>query len=487
MRYCLTFILLFQTTIAILSQYNSGSLHSNFTPTNSVFINPSSILDTKVWLDINIVGAGAYVNNDLVYLKDQKWLSIALDAKNETLDLNEDDISYKQGRKRYHAYNRNFVTGPGVTWNQGDHAAGLQTAFRSYTAARRIPNYVAQFVENGVPPYTPQHDIEYNLQKVRITSLQYAEIKGTYAYTFLKKKRNLFMGGISVSKLFSVGGAAVNIYDFDFLVDNDSLALLFNLQSDLMYSRDVTFNLKGGWGFDLGFTYEKLLSEAASYYPNSPKLGCRVVPYKYKLGVSLMDIGFVKFNQDNVNTAGYDFQDYFWLNYSDVDNLDETNAHEIFTQYQPSIDQLKVKKPFRIMLPTMLSVQYDRNIWGSKLYLNASIMQGLPHAKYRFALRQANLLCVTPRFETYFFEFAMPFSLYEYKYPQLGAALRLGPITLGTDKLWNWLAVSDLYGADIYFHLKIPLRYHPDCKDKFRPIDFINGQKHKKYHPCEAY
>ena len=102
----------------VFGQNAFGTLHGNYTPTNSVYVNPSSMLDAKVWLDINIVGAGAYVNNNLVYLEDQSWFRLMRDLnqvrKGELSEdelPNENDIGFNQGRQNYHVYNRNFVTG----------------------------------------------------------------------------------------------------------------------------------------------------------------------------------------------------------------------------------------------------------------------------------------------------------------------------------------------------------------------------------------
>lgn len=474
------------TISGLLAQNNFGSLHSNYTPTNSVFVNPSSILDSKVWLDINIAGAGSYINNDLVYLHDQNWIPIARDAANNELRLTEDDVQYNHGKNRYHAYNRNFVNALGAVWNQGDHAAQLSINARSYTAVRKIPDYVAFFIDNGVPPYTIQHDIDYSLKNVRAASLQFAEIKGSYAYTFLKRRSDLYMGGISFTKIFSIMGGGANLYNFDFLVDNDSLAVLYHLKSDLMYTPEAQFNVNGGFGIDLGFTYERLMGEAASYFPNSPKLGCRTVPYKYKIGVSIIDIGSMKLAEEDYHFAGYDFSDYYWLQY-DEEEIDEANVTNVFEEVEQTITEGEVKDPGKIRLPTYFSVQYDRNLWRSRIYLNATLIQGIPPGKRKFGIRHANSFSITPRYESYFFDLAIPISLYEYQYPQLGISLRIGPITIGTDKLISWIAKSDLYGADIYAHLKVPIRYHPKCKGKFSPAKFENGQKYKKYHPCDAY
>ncbi|MDG1333126.1 MAG: DUF5723 family protein [Crocinitomicaceae bacterium] len=478
---------------SVFGQNAFGTLHGNYTPTNSVYVNPSSMLDAKVWLDINIVGAGSYTNNNLVYLEDQSWFSLLRDLnqvrKGELTEdrlPNENDIGFNQNRRFYHMYNRNFVTGPSAVWSQGDHAAGLAFGVRSYTSVRRVPSYVGQFIENGVPDFTQQHDVDYSLNNLRVASLQFGEIKGSYAYTFLKRRRDMFMGGISISKFISVAGAAATVSQLDFNVDNDSLALLYDVQADGMYTPNPRMNWKGGMGLDLGFTYQKMLNEAGSYYPNSPKLGCRDVPYLYKLGLSIIDIGSIKFDEEDIQYAGYDFDNYSWEDYP-TEQVDEDNPLNIFQAQEANINEGQIRKPNKIRLPTFISAQFDYNVWASRFYVNATLIQGLPIGKRKFGIRHANSLSVTPRFETYWFEASLPISLYEYQYPQLGLSLRLGPLSIGTDKLGHWIKRSNLYGADIYFHLKIPLRYHPKCRGRVKGIKSKNGQRHKKYVPCDAY
>lgn len=447
------------------AQNTFGALHSNYTPTNSVYINPSSILDAKVWLDVNIVGAGVYANNDLFYLKNHSLSSVASEATRGTSSITDSDLGYNQNRKKYHAYNRNFVAGPSAVWSQGDHAAAISLGARSFTAIRRVPDYAARFIENGVPGYTTQHDINYIARDVRFASIHFAEFKLSYAHTFLKRGRNMFMGGVTFSKFFSFAGAGANIYNFDFIVDNDTLMDVFNLQADAVFAIQGQLNAKGGWGMDFGFTYQHMLSDVTRYYPNSKKGGCRQVPYLYKIGLSIIDIGNVKF--DPLVYSGYNFNSYEWFRYASAE-VNENNPADLFAPQEPDIGTGEVKSPNKIRLPTLISAQFDYNVWASRFYVNATIIQGFAVADNKFGSRHANSLSITPRYESYWVDFALPVSLYEYKYPQLGASLRLGPLTIGTDKLINWLAKSRIYGADIYVYLKIPIQYHPKCAERMK-------------------
>lgn len=478
------FILFLIPTIAA-AQEQFGAAFSNYTPTNSVFLNPSSMLDAKTWLDIHIVGAGAYANNNLVSLNDNNYARI---LRTQGSEIDEDDLEYHQNKKKYHAYNRTFVTALSGVWSQGDHAAGLFFNVRSFTALRGVPDYAARFIEFGVPPYTEQHDIDYSLEKVRAASVSFGEIQLSYAYTFYKKRRDMLMGGISLKKMLSIYGGAANIYNVDFNVRSDSLISIFALEADGMYQPEAQLYARGGLGLDIGLTYQKMMSDCSSYYPNSKKMGCRYLPYKYMVGFSIMDIGSVKYEEDNSRFAGYNFESYDWYGYADTE-VDEEDPLSVFEAQDDDITEGRVKNEYRIRLPTFVSLQGDYNIWASRLYANASIVQGLPVGQSKFGVRRANSLMVGLRYESRIFDVSLPFSLYEYKTPQLGFAFRIYCLTIGTDKLFNWIGNSKLYGGDIYAHLKIPIFYHPKCRANKRGggTGYDPGKIRRRKDNCDAY
>lgn len=483
MKIRLLAVLLFPLIAGAQEQF--GAVFSNYTPTNSVFLNPSSMLDAKTWLDIHIVGAGAYANNNLASVKDNNFIRI-IRTKGEEID--ENDIQYRQNRKKYHAYSRGFAQVLSGVWSQGDHAAGLFFNVRSFAAVRGVPDYAARFIEYGVPPYTQQHNINYSLKNVRAAGIGFGEIQLSYAYTFYKKRRDMLMGGISLKKMISLAGTAANIYQFDFDVRSDTLLSVFDMQADGMYTPEVVMDFKGGWGLDIGVTYQKMMGECSAYYPNSKKMGCRYLPYKYKIGLSLLDVGSVKFNEDNYQFAGYDFQSYDWYGYSDTD-VDEDDALSVFQNQEQDIESGRVKKTHKIRLPTCISLQGDYNLWASRLYANASLVQGMPVGKNKFGVRRANSLMVGLRYETRILDVALPLSLYEYRYPQIGFAVRVYCLTIGTDKLFHWIGNSDLYGGDIYAHLKIPIFYHPKCRanKKGGGTGYDPSKIRRRKGDCDAY
>jgi hypothetical protein len=473
-------------TLNLSAQESYGALNSNYSPTNSVHLNVTSMLDAKVWLDIHIVGVGSYFNNNFLALEKTTNIKAVNDILQDNFE--KDKLFYNQGKNKYHFYNRTFTQVLSATWNKGDHAIGLSFGGYSYTSIRNYNDPIANFIENGVSGYVEQHLNDYSLKNFRVTSIGYGEAKISYANTVIKKDKDMLMVGLSYKKIFPLVGAAANIANLGYRVNNDSTLDVSNFEGDVMNSSQPEFSMKGGWGIDLGFTYQKMEKSCKYYYPNSKRGGCKRNYYIYKIGVSINDIGYAKFNPDNINYRAFNlgFSDF---NYKDINtDLSGSNFPTFIDNLETESDGV-VKKPKKVSLPTHLSVQYDLKLYKTFFYINATWVQSIPHRKNTFSIRRANSIAVTPRIETKFFDFAMPFSLYEYSKPQLGASFRFYALTIGTDKLLNYFVKSNIYGADIYFYLKVPLFKNPKCKNRGGANSRSKGSKrHKgKKIPCDAY
>ena len=467
--------------LLLLGQEQFGAAFSNYTPTNSVHLNPSSMLDAKTWLDIHIVGAGVYANNNLVSLNNTNYTRI---ARTNGTGISDDNIQFHHGKNKYHAYVRGFAEVLSAVWSQGNHAVGFSLGARSFTTVRGIPGDAVDLIEKGLQDSTIQNRA-YSFSNIRAASLNFAQIQLSYGYTFYRKRRDMMMGGISIKKFLAIGGGAASLYNINGTVLSDT-TLSGGLQGDVMYTPQPHLSAKGGFGFDLGFTYQKMMSECTSYYPNSKKMGCRYLPYKYKLGVSLMDIGSVKFDKSDISANGYT-ADFFLNNYS---NIKIDDKHSVSEALGITSGDTRVKKPYKMRLPTYISIQGDYNLWASRLYANASIVQGMPLSHTKFGIRRANSLMIGLRFETKIFDISLPVSLYEYRVPQVGLAVRIYCLTIGTDKLLHFMGNSNLYGGDIYAHLKIPIFYNPKCKAKNKRggLNYQQGRlRRKKNNGCDAF
>jgi len=236
----------------------------------------------------------------------------------------------------------------------------------------------------------------------------------------------------------------------------------------------------------LGFTYQRMYSGCDSYYPNSKRGGCSPLHYKYKIGVSITDLGYAKFNPDNINYIGYALGENDVLNYADLTTELETFP-EILADREANPTEGLIRHPEKMSLPTAISIQFDRNILPHFLYFNATWVHGIRPTKGAFGPRRAHSLSFTPRFETKWLDLALPISIYEYQKLQLGFSFRLYFLTIGTDKLLNLFVPSDIYGADLYFHLKVPLFRNPKCKGSRAYGSNRKGKFRDNSPKCDAY
>jgi hypothetical protein len=105
-----------------------------------------------------------------------------------------------------------------------------------------------------------------------------------------------------------------------------------------------------------------------------------------------------------------------------------------------------------MFLPTAISLQFDYCI-RPRIYLNASVIQAMPLSKR--AIVRASQFAVAARYETRRLEIALPLTLYEYKAPHLGIAIRYKFFVIGTDRLGSFSGLWDTTGYDLYFGFKL--------------------------------
>ena len=334
-------------------------------------------------------------------------------------------------------------------------------------------------------PIAKNYDFDFS--GMYLSSVNFGEIQLSYGYTFFKKQRDMLMGGISLKKFIPIAGAAAQVDDARTNLQSDTSFNYLFADMDAMFVQQSANYFKGGMGLDLGFTYQRMESNCQSYFPNSKRMGCNRKNYKYKIGVSILDIGSVKYNEDDVQRQGIriDEPNLYYSNYTDID---PDSIFRAIQSLDTIIDDERVGNANKIHLPTALSIQFDYNLYNSKLYGFGSLMQGLPISKKKYGQRRANSLMAGIRFESKIFDFAIPISLYDYVTPQIGLSMRIYCLTVGTDKLLSLFGNTDVYGGDIYAHLKIPIFYNPKCRKKSGGRRGYNPKQiKKKKNDCPAY
>lgn len=468
-----TIIIIFLAHIAC-GQDNLGIAGSTRAPMNTLLNNPSTIVDSRAFIDINLAGISVFAQNDFAYLNGKSFSPAMFDTMT-TVPMN-------RNKGPYHAYADVMVQGPGVSFAVKQHAFALNTGVRVVADARGLPNNLYSLVNQGLQ-YREQMGQIQNFKNVRSNALAWGEAGLTYGTILSRDGDAILQGAATVKRLFGVAGAGLRLDNWTYIVRDSSHLETQNFTGEYGFNDPTAGLLNGkGWGVDIGFTFKVRKSSSEGYTPHSP---CTDGDYRYRIGVSLLDFGRVAFNAPFYRNEFNMNESSEWENYqgasadeiADIDSLINNN----FNLVQENGDDGK----FRMKLPSALSAQIDYNLTHN-FYLYGVITYGLPRLN-NLGVQRASYLGLAPRWELKRFEVSLPVSLYEWSQPQVGLAFRFNSIIIGSDNLGGFLFNQDIYGADLYFSLKYTIFKHWKCKTKTKKAKPVVKRGSKDPLPCPAW
>lgn len=441
-----------------------GLVNSNYAGILGNTINPTSILNSKLFLDIVPFGLHVNLDNNYIYLakEDYKFSRFFTPGAEFPVHGEDDRAFYDNFNEELkNVYSEVKVIGPSMMFAHNDQAFGFSTAFRNIASGRNIPYEIAKFGVEGLN-YTPLQRINFNNnQSFRTADIAFTEIAATYSRVLYKRNRDHWSAGITLKGLLGNAGVYGSVDNIDYMVPNGDTLIVYNINGEMglslpvdYYNNDVLVPDKlfygSGLGVDLGVTYQlKVRGHTNKGY----SMPCEYPyePYYYRIGFSLIDIGRIKFKS---NTRSMDLidQDAYWFDisrnsFTNIDKLLRTASYE----FSGDSTALIKENAFSIWLPAAMSIQADFRV-NKAIYINATMVQPLILSKAQ-PVRPAQL-SITPRWESDYLEFALPFILYDYKYPRLGASLRIRNLVIGTDKLAGFFGYTDFYGLDFYVMLR---------------------------------
>ncbi|MGE4540881.1 MAG: DUF5723 family protein [Bacteroidales bacterium] len=463
----LTLAVLLFLSIEINAQESPGITQGNFGGSAMARINPANILQSKLYLDVHLMSVGVFGQNNFAYIPHRDFNLYPLVKNEEQLPT----YPLTDGNFMYYDNTRN-KSGSAITNNYGlagflqtgDHAFAFHTAVRAYNSFDRIPYEIPVLGVQSLG-YIPLQNIRFEDHDFDVASLAWGEIGLSYAYAFSKYSNRHWAAGITAKYLLGYGGAFASIDKLDYMVLDRKTINIFDLNADFGFALPVDYNtndfpdggstFKGrGIGFDLGLTYT-LKKEGYQKFNNQRICEQSYKDYFWRFGISILDLGVVSFKNSaqlhqfrEVNTVWENMDE---LGYTNLNDLMDTLSFQLMGDAGASYAGDK----FSIGLPTALSVQIDYH-YNKNWYFNAMVIHPLKISKY--SVRRPAQIALTPRYETDWFDFMLPLSLYEYRIPRIGAAVRLGFFTIGTERLGTLFGVSDLNGLDIYASIKFNFR-----------------------------
>ncbi len=486
-----TFFFIFYFSKTYSQQY-LGIVGSNYAGTNSIFANPANAVDSRHKLYINLAAADLFVGNNAVkWNADYSFSRLLRGAANKSLPKviwRSTNLETIENSKDKNLNGLVDIKGPALMYSiDNKQSIALISRGRGGLSMNNLSPELAILIQKGsknptiIQSATNQH-ITANMNA-------FAEIGINYGRDISQNPEEAIKLGFSVKRIIGLTNLHFIAKNSDFqILDNvpDPTGALFIYDdvldiikfngkygnsdelsgiNDFNYSPGYWLGKPSpgrGFGLDIGLSYE--------YRPNIRKYSYREKgvekfdetknKYEYKFGVSIIDIGSVKFDNSayvsNFESTANNrqlFEHVYRL-------LPKVTGDEIITTTN---DVLAVSATnnigsFKAKLPLTFQTYFDYKL-KENFYIYTTWVQNLRKAD-NLGMRMPSLISIVPRYESKWLDIAIPVSLLnDYQLLAFGFSTRVGPIFFGSDNLQGFLNIGKPKGFDFYAGANIPILY----------------------------
>jgi Family of unknown function (DUF5723) len=464
-------IVLLFICLSVKSQSYVGYHAATYNGVYAILTSPADILNHRIRADINLVGASAGVSNNIIRFKYSN-------RKNDNAGITYPNPIQKNGK----GYFNTDVFGPSFLIRLSD-----KNAFAITTRARVIANVhgVSKYVLNSELQDTLDASLINNnltLSNTMVNAHAWKEVALTYSRQIGISDYGVWKAGISLKYLGGLAAASFSTNNLSYTRDS-----IFDINGNI--NKDAVLNTQGSFSLNYTKNLDSLSDNVSDYLSfKNPGVGIDVgISYEYrdemqvyetqysdktanyiwKLGASITDIGFIRYSASQTGGFSGRATGKTYL----VDQLSAPPDSSILSQksnyYKTLFNLRSASTGFTMQLPTTLHLTYDRffNRW---LAINAQLNMPLVFSKLNYYSGNFNPLAIaiTPRAEITWAGVYMPFSYTSIGGLQVGTAIRLGPLVIGSGSLIN-ARFSKTKKMDVYAILRVPLfGYHPHKKSK---------------------
>ena len=216
-----------------------------------------------------------------------------------------------------------------------------------------------------------------------------------------------------------------------------------------------------GIGINAGFVYEHRSNYKDFKYKMDRKSqeDRSQNKYDWKVAASIVDLGFVNFNNPAATRKLTINSPASGTNWNDFDEADAWNAlDDVDTFATNFFSDVQQDSSFRMFTPASLNLSGDYKI-KPNIYLGASYSQGLTRAKGN-SVKMPSVLSISPRYESKWITVGMPVSFSNYyNVVNLGAYARGGIFYIGSDNLGGLFTGKKTNGVNLYAGFNWPIHY----------------------------
>ncbi|HNS12132.1 MAG TPA: DUF5723 family protein [Bacteroidia bacterium] len=437
-----------------LAQEMWGISNSNYAGNMGIFLNPSTIVAAPYKYDINLIALDVFAQNNYIYIPKREGILVnALFGNIGNEKIARDDFR----GKRTKAFGHLLLIGPSYIRSKEQTGWGIHSAYRNEFSVLKAPAELSKMVYEEYN-YQPAFGQRYRSDGFSAAWLGWLEVGGTYGKVFRESEKHYLKAAATVNLMVGMTGAYLKFDELEYTLQDTSTLIVHKLNATLAHSSSPTstgtsglFGFRGlGLGTTLGATY---MHKRQSSGFECSRVADRVKKYDYRIGVSLMDLGLVHFFKNSSKTELQTSTDRIW---NGIDSTDINNVNSLDTILSNRINGVQVSesKNFSMITPTAISIQFDYSI-TPRVYANLSWVNRIHFGANQVA--RGNQLDLSVRYEKRRWEVNGNISLFEYQRPAAGIGFRYAFFIIGTDRLLEWVNLSDVYTFDFFFGLKFNL------------------------------
>jgi len=469
----------------VQAQQLLGIANSNYAGTNGIYMNPSSIADSRHGFYMNLFTFdGTVTNNYLRYSGPNLAESIGNDDFGQDNEYLQERLNGKPkmftvaGDVRLPSY---------MVKMSPKHSFAIASRFRTAVQGNNVSEDVLKLIKYGAGSDGLQN--VFNQSHFGLNVNSFLENSITYGRVIIDQDKHFIKGGITVKRLTGIYSAHLVNKELGYTIKKDAEGIpmleIQRMNMQMGYSRGNfeidpvetigNRNAPGkGWGMDVGFTYEFRpdIEEYRYTMDGEEGLDNRKNKYKYRVGVALMDVGGLRYNDSGLSRSYNISRQNVTISAEDIENSNTDDIDDLLIDVldiQPS----EQSTSFKSGLPTALNVNFDYKI-ANRLYVNTTIIQGL-RSRHSVSMRQNSLVAVTPRVEMKWLELSFPLSLMNnHRDFAFGTMVKLGPLFVGSDNISGLVGGGKPFGTNVYAGLAIPI-FKGKKKDKDK--DGVSNKK----------
>ena len=448
----IVFVLLLLFSSASNGQELWGIANSNYAGQMGLTMNPASVVGEPFRWEFHLFSFDVNAANNYIYLKKGRGALPLSDSKDEpTTDRYTTSDKWSFGST--------FFKAPAFLYSQKKYGIAFSTSLRGGYSAVDVPWHLAKFAKEGFE-YDPLQSYFFEGGNVKVGMISWQETAITVGALVVDDGSNYLTFGLTGKNNRGFEAAYVNLNSVTYNSAADSLLIVQNINMNYGHSlpEDNEYQLANilkrrgkGWGINAGVQY--IRNRNANFY--RPCSNNEEKPYDFKIGVSIIDLGYMTFNRE-ARTFQFDNLSTDWFYIDTAKFIDVSQVDSMFSaQFTGKPANTRYLRSFQIATPAAVSLQFDYAL-DNHFFVNVSAIQRI--VLNRIALRRMNQLSITPRYERKRFEIAIPISFYEQFKPRVGVGVRYGILTIGSDMLSPLFGFTDSYGADFYLGLSIKNR-----------------------------